>query len=119
MKKLLLLFIIASIVSCSGSKQTIDSSITQNNNDLPEQSIEPQEVFPREVTNQMIQDKINKLTEEYSGVSIKSIARSKVLQTTSGYEWKFMNVKTGQNYVALADTNFESVTIYKKPKFKN
>ena len=58
---------------------------------------------------------VNKITEKYAGVSLSSLARSNVNITDMGYEWKFMNVRTGKYFMIQTNHKFQNITLYKIP----
>ena len=107
--KIVIIIIIAfSIVSCSSSKET--------NRKLTKAEISATEKATNNQLNQELTNKVNKIIQNYLGVPISSIARSDVRETAEGYQWKFMNVKTGENFIANSDFSFNTVKITKNKR---
>ncbi|MGY3791601.1 hypothetical protein [Aquimarina sp. 433] len=110
--KLLIVFLGFAAVSCSGSKETLKTKevkvTTSNNIATPASS-------QNNVSGE-INTKINTIIQNYLGVPISSIARSDVQETEKGYQWKFMNVKTGENFTANSDFTFDSIKITKNKR---
>lgn len=105
------------LTACSGSQQVTISNYDPNNNPYyikkTKEYTSTNEAFD---TENKVHEKINTIIEKYLGVSITSVARSKITKTDTGYQWKFMNVKTGANFSAYSDFNFSSVNIIKNQK---
>lgn len=108
--KLLIVFLGFAVLGCSSSKELLESeeaTISQNiTTDASSQNS----------INRKINTKINTIIQNYLGVPISSIARSDVQETEKGYEWKFMNVKTGENFTANSDFTFNSIKITKNKR---
>ncbi len=111
-KKLFTILLGFSIISCSSSKATLKEI------DVVEST--PEKVSENEAitnsTSKEINYKINTIILNYLDVPISYIARSDVKETNQGYHWKFMNVKTGENFIANIDFNFKSVKIKKNKR---
>lgn len=112
--KLHYILIIFSVIGCSSSKK-----VTQKSNEAKTATTSEIIVvkeFPDNILNQQLTNKVNGIIENYLGVPISSIARSDIEETTEGYQWKFMNVKTGENFIANSDFNFISIKIIKNKR---
>ncbi|SEL24084.1 hypothetical protein SAMN04487910_2130 [Aquimarina amphilecti] len=110
--KLLIAILGLSIISCSSSKKTMEET---------DPTVSTQKIADKKssITNSKtkeINHKINSIIQNYLGVPISSIARSDIKETNEGYQWKFMNVKTGENFIANTDFNFKSVKIKKNKR---
>ncbi|WP_405208407.1 hypothetical protein [Aquimarina sp. LLG6339-5] len=110
--KLLIALLGFSIISCSSSKETIKE--TNAITSVPEKARKNE--ASANYASKEINRKINSIIQNYLGVPISSIARSDVKETEQGYQWKFMNVKTGENFIANTDFNFNSVKITKNKR---
>lgn len=119
MKQLLLFVFLASYLSsCSGSKEisSYDSNVGDKNYQnryYQKKSYPTERAYKVEANSEEINTKANKIIEKYAGVSITDIARSKVFKTREGYEWKFTNVTTGENFEIQTDHNLQSVNIFR------
>ncbi len=104
MKKVLVYsYLIFSMIACSGSKN-IHEEVSVSEKSLKNSNLD-----------EVIQ-KVNLITEVYSNTPITAIARSKIRITKKGFQWEFVNVRTGKAYIIDTDHNFGSVTIVKKSK---
>ena len=109
MKKLLLIITISlTIISCSSSKKTTSRGSDNSSENSRNKVVNSEPGFSKEVNY-----KINTIIQSYLGVSMSSIARSEIKRTGNGYQWKFMNVKTGQNFTANSNSSFSTVKITK------
>lgn len=114
MKRKLLLAgcVILCLDSCSSNKKT-----TETNNLPPSPK---NYTFSNDTNTQSesaeITHKVNRIIEKYAKIPITSIARSKISETNFGYEWKFVNVKTGEKFIVNTGPNLEVVTLFKKTK---
>ena len=106
------------LTSCSGTKEVASASPTHL--DLSKNPYyiikDKEQPAPRKVINGELSKKVNTIIADYLNVPINSIARSPIKETKQGYEWKFMNVKTGSSYNASSDFEFSSVIINKNTK---
>lgn len=110
--KILIVLLSFSIISCTSSKETLKETAVKTKNSgrsLQQESL-------KDIANLKINTKINTIIQNYLKVPISSIARSDLKETHDGYQWKFMNVKTGENYIANSDFNFKSVRITKNKR---
>ncbi|QKX05053.1 hypothetical protein HN014_09025 [Aquimarina sp. TRL1] len=105
MKRLFLIPCICTtlLISCTSKKTaTTTAATTENTTQAPDTEENPLKKFDQ---------KVNQITEQYSGSPMNSIARSEIKETPSGYEWKVMNVKSGKKYIITTDKDFGSVAI--------
>ncbi len=73
--------------------------------------------YPKEIKDSTVTEKVTSVITEYLKVPLSSIAISKILLTQDGdYKWMFLNVRTGANYTASSNRDFENVKIIKKKK---
>ena len=116
--KLFIILIGFFIVSCSSSKEitTELQEVEPEVESLVLEEIAPSEKPLDQINKELLTNKINKIIQNYLGVPISSIARSDIEETIDGYQWKFMNVKTGENFIANSDLNFETVQITKNKR---
>ncbi len=114
MKKIILIVTIGFLViSCSSSKKAVaENQRTQVSTTAQLSKKKSSEnTYSKEVNH-----KINTIIQNYLGTPITSIARSEIVKTENGYQWKFMNVKTGENFTANSDISFSSIEIVKNKK---
>ncbi len=114
MKKLLCTFCMGVLLaSCSGSKETVQSTYDPANNPY---FVKKSRLVKgaKQIDSPELSNKINTIITDYLGIPMNAIARSPITQTKTGYEWKFMNVKTGSSFNASSDFEFASVKILKK-----
>ncbi len=105
-KKLFFSVVSIFIIGCSSSKKSHKKKMDSDTETTLSQ-------IAKKRYNQEFENKINGIITNYLGVSISSIARSAVTPTEDGYQWRFMNVKTGENFIAYSDTSLSSVHIEK------
>jgi len=110
--KILITLLCFSIISCTSSKETLKETAGKINSSAKSS----QKRSLEDIANVKINTEINTIIQNYLKVPISSIARSDVKETNDGYQWKFMNVKTGENYIANSDFNFKSVIITKNKR---
>ncbi|WP_025741333.1 hypothetical protein [Aquimarina pacifica] len=117
-KQLYTLGISILLVGCSGSKETVQSNYDPANNPYYVKKTH-QAKGTKEIDTPELSKKINSIIADYLGVPMNAIARSPITQTKTGYQWKFMNVKTGSSFSASSDFNFSSVKISKNSGVSN
>jgi len=110
--KILIALLSFSILSCTSSKETLKETAARTTSSTKSS----QKESLKDMANIKINNKINAIIQNYLKVPISSIARSDVKETNDGYQWKFMNVKTGENYIANSDLTFKSVIITKNKR---
>ncbi len=106
MKKIVLIVSIGILVTaCSSSKNTIIQE--------PKSAIAVEKEV-EEITKPIyVNQKINTIIQNHLGVSISTIARSKITETQTGYQWKFINVKTGEKFIGNSNLDFQNIEIVK------
>jgi len=107
-KSLLILLLSLSVISCSTSKKTASrnskTNVATNNNSS------------ETVRSLKISNQINAIIQSRLGVPISAIARSEITKTKTGYQWKFMNVRTGAKFIGSTNLTFQDVRIMKYKK---
>ena len=103
-------------ISCSGKKDIASHGVNKKNLTKKKIGVKDSDEDARKL---YVESRINSIIEDYLGVSISSIARSEIKQTPTGYQWKFINVRSGGSYAASSDLNFGSVKINKVKKSKS
>ncbi|TPN82301.1 hypothetical protein [Aquimarina algicola] len=97
--------------SCTNTKDIVENEFSDDIEVADHQTVLE---YPLEITDSKTTEKILTIILEYTNEPLSSIALSRIFLTEEfQYNWKFLNVKTGERYTAEASGIFDNVKILK------
>lgn len=99
-------------ISCNQTKNVIENEF-EDNDRITSYTVASD--YPLEIKDPKTTQKVLSIVLNYTNEPLSSIALSRIFLTEElQYSWKFLNVKTGESYVAKANGIFEDIIISKR-----